>query len=83
LPILHKDRLVGRFDPKLYRKEGLLNLRALYLEPHIKPEEELIHSIAMAMQDFMVFHQAKEISIDRSEPAIFGKKLLKGLQSNA
>ncbi len=83
LPILHKDRLVGRFDPKLYRAEGRLNLRALYLEPHIKPEEELIHSIAIAMLDFMAFHQAKEISIERSEPAIFGKKLLKALQSNA
>ena len=30
---------MGRFDPKLYRGEGRLNLRAIYLETHIKPEE--------------------------------------------
>ena len=81
LPILHKDRLVGRFDPKLFRKEGLLVLRALYLEPGIKPNEELVQSIATAMQDFMAFHQAKELSIERSQPAVLGKKLLKALHS--
>ena len=81
LPMLHKDRLVGRFDPKLYRKEGLLQIKALYLEPGIKPDEELISSIAEAMHDFMAFHQAKELSIDRSQPAAFGKKLLKAIQS--
>ena len=80
LPILHKDRLVGRFDPKLERKEGLLRLKALYLEPGIKPDEELVHAVAIAMRDFMAFHQAKELVIERSEPAMFGKKLLKALQ---
>jgi len=33
LPILHKDRLVGRFDPKLERQNGTLRLKAIYLEP--------------------------------------------------
>ena len=32
LSILHKDRLVGRFDPKLERKTGILRIKALYLE---------------------------------------------------
>ncbi len=35
LPILHKDRLVGRFDPKLDRKTGVLTLLSLTLEPGI------------------------------------------------
>ena len=79
LPILHNDRLVGRFDPKLERKDGLLRLKALYLEAGIKPGEELVSSIAAAMRDFMTFHHAKELLIERSEPVAFGKKLLKGL----
>jgi uncharacterized protein YcaQ len=79
LPILYKDRLVGRFDPKLFRKEGLLQLKTLYLEPGIKPEAELIQSIAAALKDFMAFHQAKDLSIDRSEPVSFGRKLLKAI----
>ena len=79
LPILHKDRLVGRFDPKLERKDGILRIKALYLEPGVKAGEELVKDVATAMRDFMKFHDAKELVIERSEPASFGKKLLKAL----
>jgi uncharacterized protein YcaQ len=79
LPILHKDRLIGRFDPKLERKAGTLILRALYLEPGVKPGEELVKDVAAAMRDFMKFHDARELVIERSEPVAFGKKLLKAV----
>jgi len=77
LPILHKDRLVGRFDPKLERKTGILRIKVLYLEPGIKPSEELVSATAASMRDFMAFHAAKELVIERSEPAEFTGKLLK------
>ena len=76
LPILHKDRLVGRFDPKLERKNGSLRLKALYLEADIEPEEELIADVTAAMRDFMHFHNAKDLVIERSQPEEFGRKLL-------
>lgn len=76
LPILHKDRLVGRFDPKLERKTGTLYLKSLFLEPGIKAYPELVEDMAMAMTDFMKFHQARDLKIERSEPAIFGRKLM-------
>ena len=77
LPILHKERLVGRFDPKLERKSGTLRLKALYLEPGIEPTEELVHDTAAAMRDFMAFHEARDLVIERSEPAAFAVELLK------
>jgi uncharacterized protein len=77
MPILHKDKLVGRFDPKLQRKTGILILKSLLLEPGIKPDEELVGSIAGSMRDFMAFHAARELVIEHSEPAGFAKKLLK------
>ena len=79
LPILHRDRLVGRFDPKLERKGGILRLKALYLETGIKPDEELVRDVAVAMRDFMAFHNARELIIEKSEPAAFGRKLLKAI----
>jgi uncharacterized protein YcaQ len=79
LPILHKDRLVGRFDPKLERKENRLIIKALYLEPDIDPGEELVTAVAASMRDFMNFHYATDLSIDRSDPVEFGKKLLAAL----
>jgi uncharacterized protein YcaQ len=75
LPILHKGCLVGRFDPKLERKTGILNLRALYLEPGIKPSEELVKEVAIALRDFMAFHEARDLVIECSTPVTFGKKL--------
>ena len=77
MPILHKDRLVGRFDPKLERKTGTLRLKALYLEPGIRPNEKLVKDIAACLRDFMSFHTAKDLVIERSEPAGFAAKLLK------
>ncbi|NDJ52907.1 MAG: winged helix-turn-helix domain-containing protein [Chloroflexi bacterium] len=75
LPILHHDRLVGRFDPKLDRKTGRLIIKALYLEPGVHPDDELVQAVAEAMQDFMTFHQATDLVIENSEPVDFGPKL--------
>lgn len=76
LPILHKERLIGRFDPKLERKNGLLRLKTLLLEPGVDPDEELIKDVAGTMRDFMAFHAAKDLVIERSEPDEFSRKLL-------
>ena len=75
--ILHHDRVVGRFDPKMERKMGVLRLKAIYLEPEVEPDEELVSGVATAMRDFMAFHKAKELVIEKSEPVEFGEKLLK------
>jgi uncharacterized protein YcaQ len=79
LSILQNDRLVGRFDPKLERKTGILRLKAIYLEPGVEPDDELVSDVALAMRDFMAFHQATELVIERSQPDEFGTKLLKVL----
>lgn len=76
-PILHHDRLVGRFDPKVDRKMGVLKLNALYLEPGIEPGDELVSDIASTMRDFMKWHNANELRIEKSEPSQFGEKLMK------
>jgi uncharacterized protein YcaQ len=75
LPILHGDRFVGRFDPKLERESGTLRLKALYLEPGVKPTEELVVAVAAALRDLLAFHGARDLVIERSEPPAFGKKL--------
>lgn len=76
LPILHGDMLVGRLDPKLDRKSGTLILRALYLEPGVKCGDKFISDMVRMLLDFMKFHEATELVIERSEPATFGKRML-------
>lgn len=79
LPILHNDRLVGRFDPKLDRKTKTLYLKALYLKPSIDPENDLISAVSIVMRDFMHFHAATDIVIEHSVPFEFGQRLLSTL----
>jgi uncharacterized protein len=76
LPILHRDRLVGRFDPKLERKTGTLILRALHLEPGIKPDAQLVTDVAAALRDFMAFHRATDLVIEPAGHDGFREKLL-------
>ena len=78
-PILHKNRLVGRFDPKLDRTSGVLHLNALYLEPGIEPDDELVADIATVMRDFLSWHSAKRLKIEKSDPPAFGEKLMSAL----
>lgn len=79
LAILHRDRLVGRFDPKVERAARIMRLEALYLEPGLAPDEDLIAGVAAAMRDFMRFHNADTLVIERSDPPEFGAKLLAAL----
>lgn len=79
LPILHRDRLVGRFDPKLERRSGLLRLKSLSLDPGVKTDDELVAGVATAMRDFLAFHNAAELVIERSQPAEFSTRLLNAL----
>ncbi len=79
LPILHNDRLVGRFDPKLERRESTLRLKQIHLEPGIKPEDELVAGIASAMRSFMAFHDATDLVIEQSKPRGLRRKLIRAM----
>jgi hypothetical protein len=81
LPILHRDELMGRFDVKLERKEKRLRLIALYLEDGRTLSDEFLHAMAQALHDFMRFHGADEVHIERSEPDTFGPRLLAAWQA--
>ena len=76
LPILDRDRLVGRFDPKMERRSGLLRIKSLYLEPGVRPSARLASSIAGAMRDFMRFHDATDLVIEESDPPAFGSRVV-------
>lgn len=79
LPILHRDGLVGRFDPKLERKNKTLRLKAIHLEPGVEPTEELAADVACAMRDFLAFHNATNLIIEKSNPPTFGEALERAL----
>jgi uncharacterized protein YcaQ len=80
MPILHRGRLVGRIDPVVDRKQRLLTIRALHLEPDEKPTESLAQAIAGALWDFAGFLGADEVLILATNPPLFGELVTRALK---
>jgi uncharacterized protein len=60
-PILYGDRLVGRLDPKLDRKEKKLIIRGLWYEDGFTPDEEYQNEFMRTLDDFTRFNGAENI----------------------
>lgn len=75
LPILCKGALVGRLDAKAYRKEGIFEVRSLYLEPGMTPHEDTAEAVAGAIQRCADWHGTPTVRIMQSEPDTFAKML--------
>ncbi len=75
LPILHDGQLVGRLDPKAYRRERRLEIRALHLEPGVQITEGLIGGIALALTEFAAWQDLDDVEILASAPPILRRRL--------
>ena len=72
MPILHRGRLVGRIDPSLDRKNRILTIRKVFLEPGEAATEGLAKALAGALWDFAGFLGAEEVSLLGAEPEACG-----------
>ncbi len=72
MPILHRGQLVGVMDPSLNRKEKVLTIRALHLQPKVKPTPALAKAIAKTLDEFSLFLGATDWQILQSNPSEFG-----------
>jgi len=68
LPILRRGSLIGRVDPKMDRRSGTMIWRAVYLEDSVSLNDSLLKDLAGATQEFMAFHSAQALTIERSQP---------------
>lgn len=75
LAILHRGRIVGRTDLKMFRQERRLVARAIYLEPGETVDDELIAGLRGALDDLARFLGGNSFSVERSEPPTVAKAL--------
>lgn len=71
LPLLHRGRLVGRMDAKMHRKDGVLEVIALYLEPDVKPGVSLEKGLMAAIVDFARWQGALRIAFGHLPDGMF------------
>ncbi|MFW9889771.1 MAG: DNA glycosylase AlkZ-like family protein, partial [Candidatus Thorarchaeota archaeon] len=68
LPLLDGSNLVGRVDAKAHRKEGVLELKSLYLETDFWRTGEGIERLVEGLRDFAEFHRTEQLKIERVRP---------------
>lgn len=68
MPVLEGDRLIGRMDPKLDRKRGVLVIQLLALEPGVRPGPQRVARLRRAVEAFAAFHGVADIEVRRLEP---------------
>jgi uncharacterized protein YcaQ len=80
LPILYRDRFVGRVDCKAHRAQRRLELKALHIEERVFGDEELVLALAQALPDFAEFQECDTVSVTKVEPQRLRKPLERALR---
>ncbi|MCC6615104.1 MAG: YcaQ family DNA glycosylase [Anaerolineae bacterium] len=80
LPILHRDEMVGRFDAKAHRKDGVFEIKALHLEPGVAPDDDLRDDLARELKRFAAWHGTPKIKLTFANDKQFGKALVKAMK---
>ena len=68
LPILYRGTLVGRLDAKAHRKEGVFEVKALYWQPGLQPDEAILTEVGQAIQKCANWHRTPKVIIQKCEP---------------
>lgn len=75
LPILWGDQIVGRLDPKIDRKTGILHVKKVWLEEERGKAETIVPALATSLRAFARFAGGDKIRVGRCYPAALGGAL--------
>ena len=71
LPILYNNALIGRLDPKAYRKEGIFEVKALHLEPGVIVDDALVAEVKRALHACAAWHNMPQVIVrTATEPGL-------------
>lgn len=75
MPILHGDRLIGRIDPAMDRKNKRLTINAVHAEPNAPKSKETARAVANAVEELGRWLGAQEICYSSRAPSFWKKQL--------
>jgi uncharacterized protein len=68
LPLLHRGALVGRLDAKAHRRDGVFEVKSLYLEDGVKVSGALLADVATALREAAAWHGTPRVEVGRTSP---------------
>jgi uncharacterized protein YcaQ len=81
LPILHRGQLIGRLDPKAHRKQGVFEIKSLYLEKGVKVTDEMLSDVARVLRECALWHKTPEVVVRQSTPRALASRLQRVLHA--
>ncbi len=63
LPILYKNQLIGRLDPKAHRKEGIFEVKAVHLEPSAEVDDAMVASLKETLKACAEWHKTPQVVV--------------------
>jgi uncharacterized protein YcaQ len=75
LPILRRGALIGRLDPKAHRRNGVFEVKALYLEPGVRVTQGLVADVARAIRECAAWHGTPSVVVRRTDPPELAPRL--------
>ena len=75
LPILWRNKLVGRVDPKADRQKEVLLIKDLHLENTITQYNPFMAALATALNNFARFNACKHVELTKKIPSKITRKL--------
>jgi hypothetical protein len=75
LPVLRRGALVGRLDAKAHRRDGVFEVKAVYLERGVRVTAGLVADVARALRECASWHRTPTVIVRRSDPPQLAAKL--------
>lgn len=72
LPVLHGDRLIGRIDPTMDRKRGVLTINAVYAEPDAPTDADSVRAVGESISSLARFLGADKVDYAGKMPRGWG-----------
>lgn len=70
LPILYGDKLVGRFDSRVDRAEGVLRILGFWLESDVSPDDAFAAALGQGFRQFNQFVGARTVDVGVMPPSL-------------
>jgi uncharacterized protein YcaQ len=75
LPILWKDRMIGRMDAKADRKAKALQIKKMWFEEDFEAIDEALPDLSAALARFAAFHHCQQIEVGPVVPTGYKRRL--------
>ena len=71
MPILDGHQFIGRLEPKVHRKEHILEIKSIFFEAEYTPTHQALERLQRSLFTFAEFHQCDQIRIGKVSPSTY------------